>query len=220
MKVLAFDLDGTILNVWDRYYRLYAESLNHQDQQPLTKSAYFRALRNGTPHYLLFDSCFQRAFYQGYLEYRKERLEDPDFLKLDLLVPGMAEDLRFLAQHFSLALVTARNECRHLEWQLKELNILDYFHEVHVCGLYSGAQGKAKILDKIGAVCFTGDTEIDIQAGQILSIQTIGVLWGLRNSKALGRYLPTKVVGKQSALIKAILSLLEEEDVGRQESRT
>jgi len=198
--VLCLDLDGPILDVSGRYYKLYCDlvsELARPTTEPatlLSKSVYWDLKRGRTAEkeILRVSGITDNEFADRYQRLRRERLESKEYLQLDTPWAGVADALRPLKRKFVLIAATLRSSRDLLMEQLQALDLLNVFDDV-VSGQVTDERlnrGEAKarlIRERYDATCgwFVGDTETDIMAGNALNWKTAGVSFGIRDENIL-----------------------------------
>lgn len=200
--VLCLDLDGPILDVSGRYYKLYCDlvtELARPRTKPaplLSKSVYWDLKRGRTDEreILRVSGVTDQDFADRYQQLRQERLESKEYLRLDTPWAGIADALRPLRRKFVLIAASLRSFSNLLLEQLEVLDLLNVFDDVvsgHVSdGTSNRGEAKARLISErydAAATCgwFVGDTETDILAGKVLNWQTVGVSFGIRDENLL-----------------------------------
>lgn len=197
--ILFFDLDGPILDVQERYYRIYTEILVTYGAKPVSGETYWAAKRNKVPEAEILAMSGMQSQEKLYHKTRRQLIESADYLEYDRLQDSAADVLGVLRGHARLVLVTLRNEPDTLAEQLKALGIDTLFDTVLVSGSRRAEQKwtikRDLVLETFGDILedsearspgyFIGDTETDILAGQALGLRTIGVLNGIRTKPLL-----------------------------------
>lgn len=207
MTTLYLDLDGTLIDVSERYYRIYKETVLSIEGDPLEKSEYWRLRRQGVTESELLNQLRPFKESSDLLALRAEKLEAAEYLKYDQLVPGASETLNFLKARAQLVLVTLRKAVTELRQQLQTLGLSSFFAQV----LYPNqlvddyAVSKATLISenpwfKIEGSLIVGDSEADILAGRLLGIKSIAVLSGIREREILVRYEPDYIIDSLAAL--------------------
>lgn len=188
-----FDLDGPILDVSEKYYRVYAGLLRDFGAVPLPKADYWEAKRNRVPD----AETLGRSGAAGRLEeYRSRRIsliETAPYWAYDSVWPGMLEILKLLALKHPLYLVTLRTQRASLMQELQHLGLASCFRMV-LSTPADGAAGRSNVKAELVRSAlgkgpfsgwFIGDTETDILAGKELALNTIGVSFGIRSREFL-----------------------------------
>jgi phosphoglycolate phosphatase len=194
--LVCFDLDGPILDVSERYYRLYSDFVKLRQGQLLSKEVYWGQKRRRIQDTaILQESGLRDNSVDDYFLFRDKYIESPSYLQFDTIWPGVLELLGEFRGTFRLLLVTLRNRRENLLWQLRMLDILSFFEEVpSMAQNCHGNRSNIKaelVLDIVKRKSFSGwiigDTETDILAGKALRLMTVGVGFGIRAEELLAQ---------------------------------
>ena len=204
MEALFFDLDGPILDVSEKYYRVYSQILKESGFEPIEKEKYWNLKRSKTaPSEILKLSSAGSKQHEFAISW-KTLIERKDYLTFDHVWPNLREIYEKLFTNCFTVLVTLRTHADMTEWQLKQLGIFHWFDLViSEPGQGSDQRWKTKVnaihksgvlkdLDR-GKCLFVGDTETDILAGKELGMKTIGVSFGIRNRNVLSEHEPVEL---------------------------
>ena len=200
-QLICIDLDGPILDVSERYYRVYSDTLNLIGIAPLDKESYWRLKRSrvSEPEILARSGTADNDLIKEYLDARAKRIESAEYLLFDHLWPGTRDTLRVLRSQSALVLVTMRTSKELLDQQLDGLKVLDAFDCILAAGAGAATdehgQQKAQMVrdcyrNEDFAGWFVGDTELDIQSGRLLGLRTAAITFGIRNVDHLRAVLP------------------------------
>lgn len=195
------DLDGTILDVSEKFYRSYVDILSNEGHKPLAKAEYWRFKVSGMPEREIH--LKSGAELSSFASIRKSHIETPAYQQFDQLIPGAFETLEKLSTRYELVLVTLRHHSENLKKELVGLGIDGFFRTILAADPASQTQKsaiKVKLIrdefpgfDSTDAV-FIGDTEADILAGQQLGALCIAVTSGLRTANFLQSLNPDHLV--------------------------
>lgn len=188
---LFIDLDGTLIDVADRYWRLYEDITDKFTIPRIPRERYWRLKREKAPVSRILEESgvTDGATVQAYLAEFATRVEDPKYLAFDTLFEAAVPALRQLTQHGTLYLVSIRTNRAGAMDQLERFGILPFFRE-----FLSGhpkddpAEAKAQLIGSVhtgspGIVI--GDTEADTGAAWRLGMKAITVTSGLRSREYL-----------------------------------
>lgn len=212
IKHLIFlDLDGPILDVSEKYYRVYSDILSRNGFKVLSKSEYWNAKREKVPDLEILQRSIAGSFLESYLYERKLLIESDPYLMYDKLQDGAVQVLEKLSENNELILVTLRTYPEQLHKQLEYLNIKKYFFSILSSSDEANPRWTIKynlikgflVNKRISHGIFIGDTETDVLAGKELGFKTIVVLNGIRSHDLLIETRPSFVVNS----INDILSL-------------
>jgi phosphoglycolate phosphatase-like HAD superfamily hydrolase len=218
MTNLFCDLDGTLLDVSERYYTLYRDIMRNLGQSVLSEGDYWRLKRSGLPEAQIISRTTSDAgVVARYGQIRDPLMEAPAYLRLDrLIVPELLQILTELAVRYRLYLVTLRRHEERLLDELEALNLRASFSAILVRGQTNlrreapAWEVKARLIGEAAAVdsssLVVGDTEADILAGKALGLKTYAVLSGLRDRNFLVRLGPDAVMEDVAELYHLIFT--------------
>jgi UDP-glucose 4-epimerase len=197
--LLAIDLDGTILDHWERMYRPYCEYLAAKGLKPLSPAAYKEAKRGGASEESLAARSLDPGAIRPYLIWKRQQIERWNLLCTDRLSDRTREFLLALRDRFRLVLVTARRHPRLLRRQLGSLSIHWDFEDVIVVSDGNALTGKAEALRRLQeraghALWYIADTEQDIAAARQADVRVAAVCWGLRGAAVLRKAAPDRLI--------------------------
>jgi len=203
---LFFDLDGTVLDVSARHYRVYDRLTRAFGGVPLGTEDYWRLKHEKLPWpQILARSSVPPGRSGTYLAAFITEIEKPRELALDKCVPGAHGTLRRLhADGHPMYLVSLRRSHAGYVRQLTELGLTQYFSEI-LSGWTDGRADelKAHLIEQraCGAGGVTiGDTEADVLAGKRLGMVTVAVTGGLRGRRYLQALLPDYLLDSVAGL--------------------
>lgn len=196
---LFFDLDGTLLDVAPRHYRVYQEIVNELGGQPLAQPEYWQAKRQKAkwPE-LLTRSRLQPSHEPEFLKRFIAKIESVEYLRIDALFPAALDVVTELSQRAECYLVSLRRNHQNILQQLSWLGLLPKFQDVLTGHSESdGHDVKTALISSVlgndmGVII--GDTEADIVTGQNLGLRTIGVTSGIRDKSFLAALKPDHLV--------------------------
>ena len=187
---IAFDLDGTLIDVSLRDYKIYTDIVRSLNGMPMKYDMYWPLRKNKTDIFYILEQSgiFNDMETKYFLKKRKELMENSDYLKLDVLIPGVATSLEKLAKSYDIYIVTVRHNKENTIEQIHQLGLDKY-------KLYIVNDGKGEYLKKIPNLCVVvGDTENDILPAKELGIQSVAVLSGIRNKTQLEVMNPNYII--------------------------
>jgi len=188
---LFFDLDGTLLDISEKYYRLYADCVRALGGKPIPKNSYWRLKRaKQATSRILTMSSLSGALVPDYISRFADGIESEQYTSFDRLFSFAIPTLSVLKQHHELYLVCGRKNPDAAMKCIRDAGLEKYFFKV-VAGRESeeGIVFKRRVIAKLiksdNLWATVGDTEDDINCVSGLSGLTVGVLSGLRNIKML-----------------------------------
>ena len=205
---LITDFDGPIMDVSERYYRVYRYCLTttrrpNQSIQPFTKAEFWALKRAQVPEAEIGRrSGLDAEQAQAFAKLRKATVHTMPYLQYDTPVPGAIQTLeKAKALGFDLTVMTMRR-VRELDEALLRCGLGQFFQVDHRYCLSNTYQKTADTKDKpllmeraiaelpSAPTWMVGDTEADIAAARSQDIPVIGVLSGIRDRDRLNHYQP------------------------------
>jgi phosphoglycolate phosphatase-like HAD superfamily hydrolase len=187
---IYIDLDGPILDVSERYYKVHRKISNEFGiSNNLTKKQYWSLKRSDAPLFKINKKITGRLA----VRYRKKWLyyiEHKKFLIYDKVWPHAEICLKKMSANLNLYLITARMKKKNLMWELKRNKLLQYFKKVYIANPLGGIHAKEKLLKRYRYLnhknsLIIGDTEVDILCGKKYDMVTVAVSNGIRNKTKL-----------------------------------
>ena len=181
MKIYI-DLDGTVVDVYDRYCGILNEYLAPQGLS-IPREDYIRMRHDGVnekdmPHLLLG----READFEDYHQFKHQRLESPQWLATDRIIG----DVNLLKDYpCKFVLITQRNNKENALTQIANLGLDKVFDEIVVVKPLAGGNSKAEYLrDKTTPYdCIIGDSKTELECARILGIKGCFVPTGLFGSR-------------------------------------
>jgi phosphoglycolate phosphatase len=192
---LIFDLDGTLI---DSKLRLHALFQKLAPSPGLEYSRYWELKRAKISNATILADLFGLGDdkIQTFVTDWMALIEDPEFLALDICLPGAKDTLERLGSFAVLHACTDRQHELLALAQLERLRIRHYFREV----LVTGQRISKELLIRRRIVEFTehdwiiGDTGRDVLTGRALGIHTCAVLSGFQSRAVLKGYEPDVIL--------------------------
>lgn len=179
---LYIDFDGTVVDVSERYYRIYCDILGDGPIEPLTKTEYWR---------LKSAKCTEDSAHE---EQRLSMIESSIYLKYDKLIDGAVDTLERFERTNRLVLTTQRQLSIPLYKELEELGIISLFDKIYLNG-QKADWIRADMEKYNNPALVVGDTEVDIRAGKVLGLATVAVTSGIRSKYLLLAENPDYLIG-------------------------
>lgn len=195
-QLICIDLDGPILDVSERYYRVYRDTIKSIAVDPLSKQSYWNLKRRkvSEPEILAESGTTDPNLIRKYLDARARLIESSEYLLFDQVWPETHDTLNALRSQAALALVTMRTSKELLDQQLERVKLLDAFDCILTAGpgLVANERGERKarlVRDYYGNEeimgWFVGDTETDLLSGRLLGLRTAAITFGIRTVEHL-----------------------------------
>jgi len=208
--MIFFDLDGPILDVSERYYKVYSDILSQNGFKTLSKSEYWNAKREKISEHDILKRSLAGPLIEQYLHEWKLIIESDPYLMYDKLQNGAVEVLETLSNNNELVLITLRTQPQQLHKQLENFNLKKYFSAVLSSSEETIPRLEIKYsliknflnIQKIQDCIIIGDTETDITAGKYLGFKTIAVQNGIRSLRILKEANPTLLINSINEILE------------------
>ncbi|MBS9384371.1 MAG: HAD family hydrolase [Dolichospermum sp. BR01] len=224
MLRLITDFDGPIMDVSERYYRVYQlclEKTRYPEQTiiELSKAEFWQLKRSQTPELqIALQSGLDAQQGQEFSQIRKQIVHTLPYFQYDVLVPTALETLtKVQAAGVDLAVMTMRR-VRELDYAFNQYNLSQFFPENRRYCLSNDYLKTRDIEDKpllmaralaelppAADTWMVGDTEADIAAAKKHDIKIIAVESGIRDRSQLASYQPDMIVTDLKTAVDFIL---------------
>jgi phosphoglycolate phosphatase-like HAD superfamily hydrolase len=224
MRRIITDFDGPIMDVSERYYRVYQfclEQVRTVDQsiQPLTKAEFWRLKRSQVPEREIGQaSGLDPEQARAFAHLRRQTVHTLPYLVYDTPVPGAVNTLERIQQAgIELATMTMRRT-RELNAALTQYDLGRFFRvDRRYClsddhAKTNDVEDKTWLMGKALAelppartTWMIGDTEADILSAKAHGIPVIAVLSGIRNRDRLQQHQPDAIVANLSEALEIVL---------------
>ncbi|MEA5550744.1 HAD family hydrolase [Anabaena cylindrica UHCC 0172] len=223
MLRLITDFDGPIMDVSERYYRVYQlclQETRYPDQAvtELSKAEFWQLKRSHTAEkYIALKSGLDEQQSQKFTQIRKQTVHTEPYFQYDSLVPGAVEALTKVQQAGIDLVVMTMRRVRELDYAINKYDLSKFFPENRRYCLSNDYVKTRDIEDKpllmaralaelppAADTWMVGDTEADIAAAKTHGIKVIGVESGIRDRTQLEIYQPDLIVKDLSATLKII----------------
>ncbi|MHB8422853.1 MAG: HAD family hydrolase [Leptospirales bacterium] len=185
---MAFDVDGTLITCRERQLMVLSVALKAlKVRRKIDLTEHWEYKRNGlsTKKALILQGL-SPELSEAVGELWEKYIEEPSFLSLDRIQPGVPEQLANLRKRSSvLIIISARKNATLLRQQLSYLDLQKYFLSIFVVRPQSGSMEKGSILQKFCPSLYVGDTEMDAQAARMANINFCAVTTGQRSADFL-----------------------------------
>ena len=224
MLRLITDFDGPIMDVSDRYYRVYQECLAEtqslgQPVRELPKAEFWDMKRARVPETeIAILSGLDAAQAQDFAQKRRDKVHTLPYMIYDRPVPSAVETLeKVQGAGVDLAVLTMRR-VRELDEAFNRCNLGQFFPENRRYCLLNDYVKTGDVKDKpllmaralaelppASDVWMVGDTEADIVAAKTHGVKVIGVLCGIRDRTQLEMHQPDLIANNLSEAVEIIL---------------
>ena len=224
MLRLITDFDGPIIDVSERYYRVYQFCLEKtrrpsQLVQELPKAEFWQLKRSRVPEkQIALNSGLDEAQAQEFVQLRRQNVHTEPYFNYDILLPGAVDALLKIQQAgIDLAVMTMRR-VRELDYAFKKYDLGRFFPE-NRCYCLSNDYIKtrdiedkpllmARALKELPPATDTwmvGDTEADITSAKNYGIKVMAVESGIRDRTQLELYHPDLIIKDLGAAVDLVL---------------
>ncbi len=221
---LITDFDGPIIDVSERYYRVYHFCLaqsrrDDQPLQPLSKAEFWKLKRSRTPEKQIGAlSGLEPDQAQAFAKLRYQTVHTRPYFDYDSLAPGAVTALEKVQQAgIDLAVMTMRRT-KELDYAFKHHDLGRFFPEDR-CYCLKDDYVKSRdtedkpilmkrAIDELPTtkhVWIVGDTEADIISAKLHGVKAIGVLCGIRDRAQLERHDPDFIATDLSEAVEVVL---------------
>ena len=225
MLRLITDFDGPIMDVSERYYRVYQlclEKTRYPEQiiTELSKAEFWQLKRSHTPELqIALKSGLDQQQGQEFSQIRKQTVHTLPYFQYDVLVPTALNALsKVQAAGVDLAVMTMRR-VRELDYAFNQYDLGKFFPEnrryclsndyVKTRDVEDKPVLMARALTELPPAADTwmiGDTEADITAAKKHNIKIIGVESGIRDRHQLESYQPDLILPDLKTAVDFILN--------------
>jgi len=190
-KTAYIDFDGTIVDVFPRYYGILSEYLRGFTNESLDFPKYKKLKRLGKKDHVIVKELIEEIEIDidDYIKFKRQNLESFEWLSKDILI-GNPEvtNMELKGLGYNVVLLTQRNNQNNLIKQLDFLSIKDSFDQII---MVKPEIGKNVKFDHIIKHCnsndiIIGDSIVEINAANLLNIDGYFVETGLFSSEVLG----------------------------------
>jgi phosphoglycolate phosphatase-like HAD superfamily hydrolase len=228
MLRLITDFDGPIMDVSERYYRVYQYCLEtiqrpQQSIRELSKAEFWQLKRARVPERQIGEiSGLDSQQAKDFAKLRRQTVHTLPYLKYDRPIPKAIDTLESLQQQgIDLVIMTMRR-VRELESAFEQYDLRKYFPSDRCYCLSddypktNDVQDKSRLMAKAiqelteaSNTWMVGDTEADIVAAKTQDIKVIAVLSGIRDRKRLQEYQPDFIADNLAEAVKIFASASE-----------
>ncbi|MBP5289766.1 MAG: HAD family hydrolase [Clostridia bacterium] len=216
LKLLIFDLDGTLFDTTRSMAACGNAALEHLGIEPVSKEVYAAASGGGVREFVMAvlyaagqkDDRLLDAFWDVYIEKQRTLVTE----ELNRPYPGIRE-LLAAAKEKGLLLAAYSNK--------DEESVVNIVRSVLGDGTFDlilgcvderppkpDPTGARLILDKLGIkpeeALYLGDTEIDMETANRAGIPAAGVLWGYRTKEQLAAFHPAYLPESPGDILKLL----------------
>lgn len=192
---LFIDLDGTLLDSKKRLFILFNDLVT---ESTLSFDEYWTRKFRGLNHknILMNEFYYSESMYEDFERRWLSLIEEKHYLKFDVPFLGIANWLEKMKSAYKLYLVTARQTCNSVDWQLDRYNLKHFFDEVLVTQQVKTKEEliKSSTIVLTGKDWLIGDTGYDVLTAKSLGINSLSVCSGFMTGNNLRKYNPDLVL--------------------------
>ncbi|GAB1542466.1 hypothetical protein NUACC21_51400 [Scytonema sp. NUACC21] len=224
MLRLITDFDGPIIDVSERYYRVYQYCLEktlHSSQQvrQLSKAEFWQLKRARVPEKQIgIISGLDETQAQEFAQLRKRTVHSDPYFQYDTLAPGAVDALLKVQKAGVDLVVMTMRRVRELNYAFNQHDLRRFFPE-NRCYCLSNDYVKTRDTDdkpllmaraieelpKATNTWMVGDTEADIISAKKHGIKVIAVECGIRDRTQLELHQPDVIVSNFSSAVDLVL---------------
>ncbi|MBW4635339.1 MAG: HAD family hydrolase [Iphinoe sp. HA4291-MV1] len=224
MLRLITDFDGPIIDVSERYYRVYQFCLQkirrpNQQIRQLAKAEFWQLKRSHIPEiHIGIISGLDEAQAQEFSHLRRQTVHTEPYLQYDSLAPGAVEALLKIQQAGIDLVVMTMRRIWELDYAFKKYDLGRFFPE-NRCYCLSNDYVKtrdtddkpllmARAIQELPPATDTwmvGDTEADIISATKHDVKVMAVECGIRDRDQLKLYQPNLIVRDLSCAVDLVL---------------
>lgn len=221
----CFDIDGPIIDVSDRYYRAYLESLRGYDitkEQILDKDYFWKLKQNRISELEIgIMSGLSTKEAKASSDLRKELNFKHDYLPLDKLFDDVAKTFEYLkSKQITYFVVTLRTK-KELEIAVKQFKLNKFLPENRLFPLQDEIKLQSDIQNKYSQIYnainrlalnpldtwMIGDSETDIHAAKLARCgKVVAVTRGIRSKEQLEILKPNLLVNNLTEFMTNVFS--------------
>ncbi len=200
---IYFDLDGTLIDVSARFYRIYCDLLGlFNCDKRLSKEQYWRLKRERCPEEEIVHRTCMDVDVGKYIDLRMKMIESPEYLKYDCPFSYTFKVIRKLKEEGNrLVVVSLRESLEKTKREVDQFGFRPFFDKVLVHNAAVVDKWKLKVdmvrsdsLFDVNNSVMVGDTEADFMAARGLGIPCFLVSSGIRTGEYLTSLNPGFVI--------------------------
>jgi phosphoglycolate phosphatase len=200
--VIAFDLDGTLIDIKERDYKVYSNILQGNAFKPLNIDEYWKLRRGHTNIFeILGRSSVPESLGKYFISQRDFLIESNECLSLDQLFADVPETIIALRSIYNCIIITRRKSDEDTINQICRLGIKDLFSDIIIV--------QSDKTDAFGSISnlqyVVGDTENDIIPANSLRLKSVAVTTGIRNYSCLKKFFPSYIINNLKEILEIVL---------------
>ncbi|MDR3546818.1 MAG: HAD hydrolase-like protein [Candidatus Pacebacteria bacterium] len=202
-KLAFFDLDGTLVDISDRWYRLHVDIASRHKLTPLVRETYLHMKKEAVPEQeILANITNDTEVIEAYCEERINKIETDEYLAHDYVFPEAENVLDAWSREHRLILLTKRHRQDALANELRTLGISTYFSQVIAGKDKAALLREAFSNDDLQGAFLISDALEDYMLAREEGMNPIVVGYGLRSPEYLTRHGIARVILSSEDLAK------------------
>ena len=185
---IYFDLDGTLIDVSERFYRIYCDLLDRFNcDTKLNKVTYWQLKKESYPEAEIVQKTCANIDSEEYMKLRQNVIESPKYLEYDRPFSYTLDTIKTLKKDNRLVIVSLRESLKKTEIEIDKLGFKPFFDKVlvHNEDMDNKWKIKAELIKSDSGFntrdsIVVGDTETDFLAAKELGIDCFLVSSGIR----------------------------------------
>lgn len=196
--MIFIDLDGTLLDIWERFYKVFCELTGAEgitlEQYKKSKKCFLRDEK--------LAEIYGYRLPEDYFVKKAVMLEDKNFLESDKLY--FPKELIKELEQKEVVILTKRRNFSNLEWELKKL-------EVSIPFVMVNQETKCQWIRKKyrNETCIViGDSNMDLETGRLENVRNVMAGYGIGSKRQFDEMdIPYKYVETVNEMEKYLRSL-------------
>lgn len=207
--LLCFDLDGPLLDVRERYWRLHLLGAGTENAAGLDQAErLWRLKREGADDAEICQALGVACDLERYRRLQADAIEDPAYLRFDRPWDWSATVLGALRARYRIGVITMRRNRSSLHQELEASGLRLLLDGVSSRADLPGGPRDTKadlalrLATQVGSpvIAVVGDTDVDIRTARELGVAAVGVACGMSSRERLALEAPDHLIDDISAL--------------------
>lgn len=192
--MIIFDLDGTLLDVWERYYLVFNKWWKFNNLEIKTFIKLKRELEGDYDIVRYLNGYVSSDEYRKYVEFKRNNIENPSFLTFDKELMNLNK-LKNLPDRYFILTIRYNKEILHEEFKRRHLDgILSNLVILNPSDKLAKYRWVSENVGNEQEIIVVGDSETDLLIGMLDNVKVNLVRTGLRD--------PDKLIKKYKTQIK------------------
>ena len=206
------DLDGTIIDSFERHYLLLQQLLKkYEIEKCINKKEYFKLKKNGINNYnyLINNLSIEKDLSILIQNEWIENIENEEWLKYDILFNDSLEFLDKIKDN-KIIFLTARKNKKNTLLEIDKLGIKSYASDIYIVNSDNPIENKTEIIKKYKnkynkeKIVIIGDTEVEYYVAKSSNIVFYILNRGFRSKKYLSNICINKTYNNLYEILKEV----------------